>query len=142
MRYTQDGVPVTNFSLATTEFVSKTGRDGDERPCPAGWKESYNGKGYELTTWWRVTAWRGLAETVNKYVGKGRLLYIEGTMQGEANDGNLNPRVWTGNDGVARASFELRAESVKFLERGEGNGGAPTGEAPPERGYEEDALPF
>ena len=138
LRYTPDGIPVTNFSVATTERISKTSSNG-ERPCPKGWKESYNGKHWELTTWFRVTAWRKLAETVNQYLTKGRKVYVEGTVSGEAEDGNLNPRVWTGNDGVARASFELTANTVKFLDRGEG-GGAPMGEAPPD--IEEDPLPF
>jgi single-strand DNA-binding protein len=142
MRYTPDGTPVTSLSLATNETVSKTNFDGSERPCPQGWKESYNGRNWEITTWWRVTCWRGLAETVNQYVSKGQQLFVEGIVQGEATDGSLNPRVWTGNDGVARASFELTARTVKFLGgRGDTGAGAPIGEPPPE-GFEEDALPF
>ena len=142
MRYTADGTPVTDFSVATTETISKTRFDGGERPCPQGWKESYNGKNWEVTTWWRVTCWRRLAETVNQYLTKGRQVFVEGTVSGEAADGNLNPRVWTGQDGVARASFEITAASVKFLSgRGEGTAGPPVGEPPPE-GFEEDALPF
>jgi len=145
MRYTPDGVPVTSFSLATKETISKKQPNGGERPCPSGWKESYNGRNWEVTTWWRVTCWRGLAETVNSYLSKGRLVYVEGTVTGDAADGSINPRVWTGNDGSARANFEIKADTVKFLsERGEGggSGGATTSEAPPERGFEEDALPF
>jgi single-stranded DNA-binding protein len=89
-----------------------------------------------------VTCWRGLAETVNQYVSKGMQIFVEGEMSGEAADGNLNPRVWTGNDGTPRASFELTARTVKFLgSRGEGGAGAPMGEPPPE-GFEEDVLPF
>lgn len=142
MRYTPDGTPVTNFSVATKETISKKKFDGSERPSPAGWKESYNGKSWEVTTWWRVTVWRGLAETVNQYVTKGMLVFVEGAVQGEAANGTLNPRVWTGNDGEARASFELTARNVKFMSRaGEGTAGAPAGEPPPE-GFEEDSLPF
>jgi single-strand DNA-binding protein len=115
MRYTPEGVAVTNFSLATSQVVSKTARDGGARPCPQGWKESYNGKNWELTTWWRVSCWRGLAETVNTYVTKGRQLFVEGVVNGEASDGSQNPRVWTGNDGVAKASYELTARDIKFL---------------------------
>jgi single-strand DNA-binding protein len=135
MRYTPDGVPVTNFSVATTTARSKARAP----ECPAGWKESYNGKNWELTTWWRVSVWRDLAETVNQYVTKGMQVYVEGEVTGEAADGSLNPRVWTGNDGVARASFELTARMVRF--RGDAAAGPPTGEPPPE-GFEEDTLPF
>ncbi len=61
MRYAPDGTPVTNFSVATRQVVSK------ERvaECPKGWKESLNGKNWELTTWFRVTTWRKLAEACN-----------------------------------------------------------------------------
>ncbi|MGD8793893.1 MAG: single-stranded DNA-binding protein [Anaerolineae bacterium] len=142
MRYTQDGTPVTNFSVATTETISKTKFDGSERPCPQGWKESYNKRHWEITTWWRVSCWRSLAEITNQYLSKGRQVFVEGTVSGEASDGTLNPRVWTGNDGTARASFELTARDVKFLGGpGDTGGGAPIGEPPPE-GFEEDALPF
>lgn len=144
MRYTPDGTPVTDFRLATTDSISKKLPNGGERPCPTGWKESYNGRNWEVTTWWRVTCWRALAETVNTYLTKGRLVFVEGVVQGEASDGVINPRVWTGNDGTPRASFEIRADTVKFLgDRAEGGGGAPIGEAPPERGgFDDEALPF
>jgi single-strand DNA-binding protein len=136
---------VTNFSLATKETISKRLPTGGERPCPSGWKESYNGRNWEVTTWWRVTCWRGMAETVNSYLKKGQQAFVEGVVQGEASDGSINPRIWTGNDGTPRASFELTAQTVKFLgDRGEGGGGgAPIGEAPPERGgFDDEALPF
>jgi single-strand DNA-binding protein len=139
MRYTPDGTPVTSFSVATTTRLGK-----ERNPeCPDGWKESFNGRSWELTTWWRVTAWRQLAETVNQFVNKGMLVFVEGEVRGDAANGSQNPRVWTGNDGVPRASFELTARTIKFLSgRGEEEGAAPpVGEAPPE-GFEEDALPF
>jgi len=141
MRYTQDGTPVASFSVATKTAVSK-----DRSPeCPTGWKESYNGKNWELTTWWRVTCWRGLAETVNSFVKKGMQIFVEGEVSGTANEGSLNPRVWTGNDGVSRASFELTARTVKFLggrDAEAAGGGGPASAAPPPEGYEEDSLPF
>jgi single-strand DNA-binding protein len=140
MRYTPDGTPVASFNVATKTSLSKA----KTPECPAGWKESYNGKNWELTTWWRVTCWRQLAEMANQYVTKGMLVFVEGEVRGDAANGNQNPRVWTGNDGVARASFELTARTIKFLSgRGEGAPGAPpAGEAPPEGGEEESDLPF
>jgi single-strand DNA-binding protein len=142
MRYTPDGIPVTDFSVATKETVSKALPGGGERSCPQGWKESWNGRNWEVTTWWRVTCWRGLAETVNQYVTKGQQIFVEGQISGEAQDGTQNPRVWTGQDGNPRASYEITARTVKFLgAREEGAGAPPIGEAPPE-GYEEDTLPF
>ncbi len=139
MRYTPDGTPVTNISVATKTSVSK-----ETNPqCPAGWKESYNGRAWELTTWWRVTCWRKLAEIVNQYVTKGMQVFVEGEVRGDAQNGTQNPRVWTGNDGVAKASFELTARTIKMLggARGEGGAEAPVGEPPP-GGFEEDEIPF
>ncbi|HHN94400.1 MAG TPA: single-stranded DNA-binding protein [Anaerolineae bacterium] len=137
MRYTPDGTPVTNFSVATRQVVSKE-RVGT---CPKGWKESRNGKNWELTTWFRVTAWRRLAEAVNEYVAKGNQVFVEGELRGEASDGTQNPRIWQGNDGQSRASFELTARTVKFLGRRD-NGGPPIGEPPPAGGEDADVLPF
>jgi single-strand DNA-binding protein len=143
MRYTPDGTPVTSFSVATTTTLGKTLPSGGERPCPNGWKESYNGKNWELTTWWRVTCWRGLAETVNTYLTKGRQVFVEGEVTGEARDGQQWPRTYTSGDGTVRAAnYEITARTVKFLAAPEeGAAGPPIGEAPPE-GFEEDALPF
>ncbi len=142
MRYTPEGVPVTDFSVATKESISKSLPGGGERPCPQGWKESYNGRNWEVTTWWRVTCWRGLAETVNQYLSKGQQVFVEGRVSGEAMDGTLRPRVWQANDGTHRANFEITAQTVKFLgARGEAAAGPAVGEPPPE-GFEEDALPF
>ena len=137
MRYTPDGTPVTNFSVATRQVVSKERVAG----CPDGWKESLNGKNWELTTWFRVSCWRKLAEAVNEFVAKGSQLFVEGDLHGECSDGNQNPRVWQGNDGEYRASYEITARTVKFLGKREGNGGAPIGEPPPE-GEDPDILPF
>ena len=137
MRYTEDGTPVTNFSVATRQIVSK------ERvaACPQGWKESLNGNNWELTTWFRITAWRKLADAVNQYLERGSQVFVEGELKGEANDGSQNPRIWTGNDGESRASYEVTARTVKFLGKREGNGVAPVGEPPP-GGEDDDLLPF
>jgi len=63
--------------------------------------------------WYRVTAWRALAETVNEYVVKGMAVLVEGD--------DLRLSEWTGDDGTARASLELQARRVVFLSRaGEG----------------------
>ena len=141
MRYTPDGTPVTDFSLATTTTLSKSTRP----ECPAGWKESYNGRNWELTTWWRVTTWRQLAETCNQFLSKGSQVYVEGELRGAAANGTQSPQVWTGSDGVPRASYELTARMVRFIgrrgERAEGLGPEEPEEPPP--GFvEENDIPF
>ena len=120
MRYTPDGTPVTNFSVATNrKWTNADGSQGEE------------------TVWFRVTAWKRLAETCNQYLQKGRLVLIEGQIKPDQATGG--PRIWTGNDGTARASYELTAFLVKFLG---GRGEAPPSEAPgvpegpPEEGEE------
>lgn len=142
MRYTPAGVAVTNFSVATTTKISKESNPN----CPDGWKESYNGSGWELTTWWKVTAWRSLAELCNQYLAKGRTVYVEGEVNGTAINGSQYPRIWVGDDGNPRASFELTARVVKFLGgRGDSqSSGAPTEDeqAPPPGFVEENEIPF
>tara|TARA_Y100000310_G_scaffold337107_1_gene423308 strand:+ start:671 stop:1078 length:408 start_codon:yes stop_codon:yes gene_type:complete len=104
MRYTPQGTPVTNFSVATSE---KWTQDGEQR---------------ERTTWFRVTAWRRLAETCAEYLTKGRQVLVEGRMNPDPDTGG--PRIWQGKDGDPRASFEVTALTVKFLgNKSNSNGG-------------------
>lgn len=123
MRYTQDGTPVTNFSVATSrKWARQDGTQVDE------------------TTWFRVSAWRRQAEICNEYLQKGSPVLIEGRLNP---DENGNPRIWTGNDGNARASFEITAQTVKFLpgKRDSADvGGVPDEPPPPDPGESE--IPF
>jgi single-strand DNA-binding protein len=141
MRYTGDGTPVTTITVATSKKISK-----DTHPnCPAGWKEGYNGRSWELTKFWRVTCWRDLGERVNQYMSKGRTVFVKGETNGEAMNGIQNPRVWEGNDGVPRASYELTARVVRFLGSRNGNGNGQSQETPPpgfERDEGLDDVPF
>lgn len=90
MRYTQSGVAVTSFSVAVNR--KWTNQDGTQG---------------EKTTWFRVSAWRRLAETCNQYLSKGRLVLVEGEVSASA---------WTPQDGgEPRATLELTARNVKFL---------------------------
>jgi single-strand DNA-binding protein len=116
MRYTPAGIAVTNFTIAVqVGYVSKA----SDRECPKGWKESYSGKGWELTAFIRITAWRQLAETCGQFLEKGRKVMVEADLGGETKDGVLNPRIW---GDPARASFEYTARVVKFLGSRDDNG--------------------
>ena len=123
MRYTPDGTPVTSFSVATNRKWNRPdGSQGEE------------------TVWFRITAWRRMAEVCNQYLQKGRQVLIEGTLKPDENGA---PRIWTGNDGIARASYEVTAQTVKFLGgRGEGPPAETPGspEEPPDETEEE--IPF
>ncbi|GAP62293.1 single-strand DNA-binding protein [Ardenticatena maritima] len=105
LRYTPQGTPVCTFSVATNRrWTNNDGTQGEE------------------TVWWRVSAWGRLGETCHQYLSKGRMVFIEGEIVPDPQTGG--PRLWTGQDGTVRASFEVRARTVKFLGgRGE-NGGA------------------
>jgi single-strand DNA-binding protein len=106
-----------------------------------GWKESYNGKNWELATFWRVTTWRNLAEICSEYLTKGQLVFVEGEVNGEAEGGSQNPRVWTGNDGEPRASYEMTARVMKMLGGGGQREEHQEAESPP--GFvEENDIPF
>lgn len=111
MKYTPDGTPVTTFSLATTRQIKRI----EGKLGPQGWITSANGKHWELVTWWEVTCWRGLAETVNSYGKSGQLAFIEGEIGGDPVSGVLRVRVWTDKSGTPRASYEVTAQTVKFL---------------------------
>ena len=62
MRYTPSGVPVTSFSVAVNRKVKL--QDGSLQ---------------DKTTWFRVTAWRQLAETCSQYLSKGRMVPVSYT---------------------------------------------------------------
>lgn len=94
MRYTPGGQAVCNLSVATNRTWS---RDGEQQ------KE---------TAWFRVTVWGRQAETVNQYLKKGRSVLVEGRLNP---DENGNPRIWTSNDGQPRSSFEVTAQTIRFL---------------------------
>lgn len=106
MRYTPSGQPVTNFSVATSrQYTNNAGETIKE------------------TIWFRVSAWGKQAENCNQYLKKGRMVLVEGRLTIDPTTGG--PRIWTGQDGQPRASFEVSAQTVRFLgSRGE------AGEAP------------
>jgi len=95
MRYTPAGTAVTNFSMA----VNRRWTSNDEEQ--------------ELTVWYRITAWGKLAEVCNEYLDKGRQVLVVGQLQADEKTGG--PRVYERNDGTAGASFEVTAQTVRFL---------------------------
>lgn len=92
MRYTQDGTPVTSFSVATSR--KWTNAQGEQK---------------ENTVWFKVAAWRKQAEVCNKYVKKGMLVQVEGEL--------AEPKPYQGKDGTWRAGLDVRADRVLFLSK-------------------------
>jgi len=89
LRYTPDGTPVCNFSIATSDK----------------WNDKNTGEKREKTEWHRIVAWRRLGEICGEYLSKGRQVYIEGKLQ---------TRSWE-KDGVTRYTTEIVASDVQFL---------------------------
>lgn len=88
-RYMPNGDAVCNFSVAVTE----------------SWKDQ-NGDKKELTTWYRVNAFKKLAEICGQYLKKGAPVMIVGKMQ---------ERKWQDKEGQERTSWELRADTMQML---------------------------
>lgn len=92
LRVTQTGLNVCSFTVAVNQKPTKAQREAGQEP-PA--------------KFFRVTAWRELAEICSKYLAKGRKVYVEGT---------INASAYTGQqDGKPHASLELTADNVEFL---------------------------
>jgi len=85
-----------------------------------------NGQQQENTTWFRVTAWGKLADSMNKlaeqnYLTKGKSVFVSG---------NLDAREYTDRNGVTRMSLDVFANEIRLLggrgDEGEGGfGGEP-----------------
>ncbi len=88
LRYTPDGNPVANFSIA----VNRRRRVGEE------YKDE--------TEWFNIVCFSRTAENVNQYLTKGQKVYVEGRFQSSE---------YVGQDGNQRKSFEVIANEVTFL---------------------------
>src|SRR5512140_3239028 len=89
LKYTPSNRPVCNLSVATNEV----------------WKDK-NGAKQERTEWHRVNVWGEQAENCQKYLAKGRMVYVEGRLQ---------TRKWQDKEGKDRYSTEIVADRVTFL---------------------------
>ena len=117
MRFTPGGQAVTSFSVATNRAYN-------------------NAAGDKVTevTWFRISVWGKQAETCNTYLKKGSKVLVEGRLTADENGG---PRIWNGQDGSPRASFEINASTVRFL-----SGRNESGEDATPRQEEADEIPF
>ncbi|HEU4431407.1 MAG TPA: single-stranded DNA-binding protein [Myxococcota bacterium] len=129
LRYTPNGQPVANFSIATSESWNK--KDGSGRE--------------ERTEWHRIVAWGRTAELCAQYLAKGRTVYIEGRLQ---------TREWENKEGQKQRTTEVIAQTVQFIGSGQGaragqaSGAGSAGPAPTSGGGFEggpppdDEIPF
>jgi len=125
MRYAPNGDAVTSLNVATNrKYTDKSGQAVKE------------------TTWFRVSVWGKQAETCNQYLKKGSAVLIEGRLNADKATGG--PRTFTRQDGTIGASFEITAESVRFLSSGQrdGDNGAPGGQTMHDAPADEENIPF
>jgi single-strand DNA-binding protein len=100
IRHLDKGVAVANFPLATSEsYLAK------------------NGEKITTTEWHNIVVWRGLAEVAEKYVKKGRQLYIEG---------RIRTRSWDDKDGNKRYTTEIYGDVMQLLGKAEGQPDGPS----------------
>lgn len=108
LKYTQSGTAYCRFSIATDDQ----------------WTDRSSGEKQERTEWHNIVAWERLAEICGQYLAKGRMVYIEGSIQS---------RQWEDQDGNKRTSFDIRAREMVMLGGpgdGGGGGGSRRGSAP------------
>jgi single-strand DNA-binding protein len=83
VRRTQDGKPIVQLSVATSE----------------NWRDKNTGERKEKTEWHRVVIFsEGLAKVAEQYLKKGSKVYLEGALQ---------TRKWTDKDGIEKYSTEV-----------------------------------
>jgi single-strand DNA-binding protein len=93
LKYTPSGIPVTTFRLAV------------DRPMSSEARQSGQEKQADFID---IVAWRQQAEFASNYLGKGRLVAI---------DGRLQIRQYVANDGTNRRVSEVVVDQLKSLER-------------------------
>ncbi len=123
LRHTQSGKAVCQLNVATTET----------------WTDQ-SGERQEKTEWHRIVVWGRQAENCDKYLSKGRSVYVEGRIQ---------TRKWQDKDGADRYSTEIVADRVQFIGGGAGardSGGSDVDQSmplePPPSSSGGDDIPF
>ena len=89
IRTTPQGTSLARFSVATT----------------TNWKDS-SGARQEQTEWHDVVAWEKLAQICGEYLHKGKMVYVEGSLQ---------TRSWEDQNGQKRYKTEVKANNVVML---------------------------
>jgi len=90
VRYTPDGLMITNFRIATDEL-----------------RKDKSGERVRQTEWHRIVTFGKLAEICSQYLVKGKLVYVEGRIRTQS---------WEDKDGVRRTTTEIVANDMKMLD--------------------------
>ncbi len=115
LRYTPNGVAVASFTLAVNRA----------RPNQQGEREA---------DFIPIVVWQKQAENCANYLGKGRMVAV---------DGRLQVRNYEGKDGVRRWVTEVIAENVRFLDKKDSSSeAAGAGSFGNEVEFNDDDIPF
>lgn len=106
LRYTPKGTAVADLGIAVNRRVS----DG-------------SGNWTDETTFVDVTVWGSTAENVQKYLSKGRGVFVEGRLQLDSWEDKQS--------GQKRTKLKVVGENVQFLPDGKGGGGGGPRQSPP-----------
>ena len=97
-------------------------------------------KGENITTWVRIRSSKNNHVKLAKYLTKGRIILVEGTL--------AQPQIWTDKSNVQRVQLSITADSVQFVNTGKKRDGETVkAESMPEQtspapADKEDDLPF
>jgi single-strand DNA-binding protein len=123
LRYTQSSQAVLNIRMATTESYLNREKERQER-----------------TEWHTVVVWGKRAEALNRFLGKGDRICVEGRLQTHS---------WEANDGGKRYSTEIVATNIVLLGNGKSSNRVDdddavpaTAAAPGGDGLAENEMPF
>lgn len=118
VRYVDRDVAVASLSLATSDRAY-TLPNGTQVP--------------ERTEWHNLVFWRGLAQTVEKYVHKGDKLYIEGS---------IHSRSYDDQNGVRRTVVEIWVDNMEMLSRQQQPAAQPVAQQPAQSSAPDSQTPF
>lgn len=126
MRTTSTGLNVCSFTIAVNRRRSSQGNNNQPE-----------------ADYFKITAWRQLAEICQKYLSKGKKVFVSGS---------ISVSTYEGKDGKTHASMEVTADDIEFLSaKGDSSGSQftsapidsmPHTEQPGFTQVDEEELPF
>lgn len=96
--------------------------NGVQKVCNFNVAVNMRRNGQEVTQYYSVAAWNQLGEPCQRYLAKGRQVYVEGS---------LTPQLYRANDGTTRVNLNIFANFVEFLSSGAPQNGAQPANAAP-----------
>ena len=96
VRTFEGGVKKANFTMATSEY-----------------RKDKDGNRVEMTEWHNIVCWRNLAENAEKYLVKGKMIYVEGKLRTRSWDDNGSKRYITEIEASTFTMLSSKAEDTE-----------------------------